>query len=297
MSQLLEVFGRLHPVVLHLPMGMLFGLGVFEFMAWRKGKEAAPRFWISLSACCAAFAAGSGLMLHQEPGYVEDSVMEFHERLGIATAVGAILCAMSYNHLSRYRKILALTVAAMLGAGHFGGTMTHGDGFLFKPLRPEPEKVIATVSYEQDIAPIFDAKCGKCHSARKQKGELRLDTPEWILKGGEEMGAAVNAGQPDGHAILERMLLDLQDEDHMPPEGKKQLTEPEMELVKEWLLLGAPFGKPLSAADPAALKTLKDNLIHVQTVSMDSNELYVDFAATAGEIDAQFVNGPHVHNM
>lgn len=289
MSLLLEVFGRLHPVLLHMPMGMLFGLGVFELRAWRKGQDVAPRFWISLAACCAAFAAGSGWMLHEETGYVEDFTLEWHERLGIATGIGAILCAMMYNNVARYRKMLLFTVATMMGAGHFGGTMTHGEGFIFEPLQAKPEKVVSVVTYKSDIAPIFKAKCSKCHSSRKQKGELRLDTPEWILKGGEEEGAAVNAGHPDGHPILERMLLDLEDEDHMPPEGKRQLTEQESELIKEWLKLGAPFEPALSAADPAAIQKLRDNLVHVQTVSAASNELYVDFAATAGDIDNQIV--------
>jgi YHS domain-containing protein/uncharacterized membrane protein len=289
MNLLLEVFGRMHPMLLHMPMGMLFGLGIYELNAWRKSKKSAPRIWVSTTALVAAFTAGSGWMLHEEPGYVEDFVLEWHERLGIATGIGAILCAMSYNNTTRYRKTLLITVGLMLGAGHFGGTMTHGEGFLLEPLQREPKEVVEVVSYADDIAPIFKAKCSKCHSARKQKGELRLDKPEWILKGGEDDGPAVNAGHPDGHPILERMLLDLEDEDHMPPEGKRQLTDKESDLIKEWLLLGAPFGPPLAAADPSAIQRLRDNLVHVQTVSVDSNELYIDFAATAADINNQIV--------
>jgi YHS domain-containing protein/uncharacterized membrane protein/mono/diheme cytochrome c family protein len=294
MNLLLEVFGRLHPVLLHLPIGALFALGVYELRAWRKGDPPAPRFWISFAACCAAFTAASGWQLHEEPGYIENFALEWHERLGIATGIGAILCAILYSNTLRYRKMLLLTVSLVLGAGYFGGTMTHGEDFILEPIQrfvalntsqPPP----ATVTYGYDIAPIFKAKCSKCHSAQKQKSELRLDTPEWILKGGEDEGPAVHAGDSDGHPILERILLDIEDEDHMPPEGKRQLTDKELALIKEWLLLGAPFGPPLAAADPAAIQKLRDNLVHVQTVSPDSNGLYIDFAATASEIDNQIV--------
>lgn len=249
MYTLLEVFGRLHPALLHLPMGMLFGLGIYEIHAWRKGQSVAPKIWVYWAAGLAVFAAASGWMLHEEPGYTENFSLEWHERLGIATAIGALLCARFYKNPVRYRRTLLLTVGLMLGAGHFGGTMTHGKDFMFEPLlRLSAEKRTAAdaekVSYTYDIAPILKSKCAKCHSSRKQKGELRLDTPEWILKGGEKEGAAVNAGRPDGHPILQRMLLDLEDEDHMPPEDKRQLTDDEAELIKKWLLLGAPFDAP-----------------------------------------------------
>jgi uncharacterized membrane protein/YHS domain-containing protein len=295
MSLLLEVFGRLHPVMLHLPIGMLVALGVYELRAWRRGDPPAPRFWVALAACCAAFSAASGWQLHQEPGYVENFTLEWHERLGIATGISAILCAMMYNNVKRYRKMLMLSVATMLGAGHFGGTMTHGEDFILEPLQrlaanDEPQAPVIVVSYAKDIAPIFKAKCSKCHSSSKQKGELRLDTPEWILKGGEDDGPAVNAGHPDGHPILERILLDLDDDDHMPPEGKRQLTAEESNLISEWLQLGAPFEPPLGAADAAAIQRLRDNLVHVQTISAESNALYVDFAATATDIDNQIVS-------
>jgi uncharacterized protein YvpB len=35
--------------------------------------------------------------------------------------------------------------------------------------------------------------------------------------------------------------LPLEDEKHMPPNGKKQLTGHEIELIKQWILQGAPF--------------------------------------------------------
>jgi hypothetical protein len=35
------------------------------------------------------------------------------------------------------------------------------------------------------VQPILQNKCISCHKASKQKGELRLDAPQFIKKGGE----------------------------------------------------------------------------------------------------------------
>lgn len=41
------------------------------------------------------------------------------------------------------------------------------------------------VTYAKDIRPLFEASCFNCHGEKKQKGELRLDSLEAVLKGGE----------------------------------------------------------------------------------------------------------------
>src|SRR6266498_5942088 len=42
------------------------------------------------------------------------------------------------------------------------------------------------VTYAKDIRPLFEASCFRCHGEEKQKGELRLDNLEAVLKGGED---------------------------------------------------------------------------------------------------------------
>ena len=40
--------------------------------------------------------------------------------------------------------------------------------------------------YDSVIQPIFQTKCYSCHSSKKQKGGLRLDKYDLIMKGGKD---------------------------------------------------------------------------------------------------------------
>src|SRR5882757_80046 len=42
-----------------------------------------------------------------------------------------------------------------------------------------------TVNFAKEIKPIFEASCIKCHGRGKDKGGLKLDTRETLLKGGD----------------------------------------------------------------------------------------------------------------
>src|SRR3989442_10061653 len=57
------------------------------------------------------------------------------------------------------------------------------------------------VTYAKDIRPLFEASCFRCHGDEKQKGELRLDSLEAVLKGGED-GKVVVAGDSKKSILL-----------------------------------------------------------------------------------------------
>lgn len=319
----IEVFGRLHPLALHLPVGLLIGLGVYEGVAASRRAPPAPRLWVALAALGAVGAAATGWVLHQEPDY-EGGILEWHERLGIATAVASVLVLVlrAREKTVAYRVALALALGLLLPAGHFGATMTHGEGFLTAPLREraepaepvlpppseaqEPATPTATLaSYREHVAPIFASRCNSCHGETKKKGGLRLDGPEWIARGGKG-GDALVAGTPADSELLIRMRLPLDDEDRMPPEHKKQPAEGEIALIEAWIAAGASYDAPfalaagvtlpapppappagpevLAPAPIAALEAMRARLVHVQPVAADAAELWVDFAAPAAGI-------------
>ncbi len=94
------------------------------------------------------------------------------------------------------------------------------------------------------VRALFDLHCVKCHGPIEQKSGLELDTPEAVLKGGDE-GKAVVPGDPETSRLYQ--FLDPGAETHMPP--KKQLTEAERGLVRDWILaLGT--APPLTTAKP-----------------------------------------------
>src|SRR5262245_65398325 len=50
------------------------------------------------------------------------------------------------------------------------------------------------IDFSKEIKPIFEASCVKCHGRGKDKGGLKIDTRETLLKGGDS-GAVVVPGK------------------------------------------------------------------------------------------------------
>jgi hypothetical protein len=111
---------------------------------------------------------------------------------------------------------------------------------------------------------LLETKCYSCHNASKQKGKLRLDEPQWIMKGGEE-GAALIAGNANESELIKRLLLPRQHEDHMPPKEKPQLSEKEISLLHWWISAGAPFDKQVK--DLAQSEKIKPVLLSLQAAT------------------------------
>lgn len=92
--------------------------------------------------------------------------------------------------------------------------------------------------FQHVILPIFEAKCNKCHNEEKSKGDLRLDSFAMAMKGGETPDNIV-PGDPDKSRTVQLISLPEDDDDHMPPDGKDQLTAEEIALIRWWVKEGA----------------------------------------------------------
>ncbi|MFN0078511.1 MAG: PSD1 and planctomycete cytochrome C domain-containing protein [Prosthecobacter sp.] len=86
--------------------------------------------------------------------------------------------------------------------------------------------VIAAPDYEKDIKPLLKERCVSCHGSVKQKGDLRLDA-----------GALIENGV---HAELISRVTSHDEDERMPPEGAR-LTEKQVEALRQWFAVGAPF--------------------------------------------------------
>jgi mono/diheme cytochrome c family protein len=94
------------------------------------------------------------------------------------------------------------------------------------------------VTYAKDIKPLFEASCFKCHGSEKQKGKLRLDSLEAVLKGGEE-GKILKAGDSANSGVI-HAIARLDEDSAMPPAEKgKPLTAEQVGLVRAWIDQGA----------------------------------------------------------
>jgi mono/diheme cytochrome c family protein len=111
--------------------------------------------------------------------------------------------------------------------------------------------------FEAKIRPILAEHCVGCHGPEKQKGKLRLDTREALLKGGmdeEKVVKVVEPGNPEKSMIIE--AVNYKNEDiQMPPPKKKEsrkLSDEQIKDLTEWVKLGAPYGdKPVEAVKKA----------------------------------------------
>src|SRR4051794_5443299 len=75
-------------------------------------------------------------------------------------------------------------------------------------LAPTASRALAEdkVDFPKQIAPIFKETCYSCHGAEKQKGKLRLDSPEAFKKGGAD-GEILTAGDPAKSDLYRRITL------------------------------------------------------------------------------------------
>ncbi len=94
------------------------------------------------------------------------------------------------------------------------------------------------ITYQQDIQPILAKSCYGCHGPEKQKGKLRTDSLEALLKGGEA-GKIIEPGKSAKSTILP-LVARLKPDESMPPEGKGEpLTKEQVGLLRAWIDQGA----------------------------------------------------------
>src|ERR1700687_5695734 len=56
--------------------------------------------------------------------------------------------------------------------------------------------------FEKDIAPIFSARCIRCHNDRARTSGLSLESQSGILAGGNR-GAVLEPGKPDASGLIQ----------------------------------------------------------------------------------------------
>jgi mono/diheme cytochrome c family protein len=101
------------------------------------------------------------------------------------------------------------------------------------------------VSFEQDIRPIFEQHCLKCHGPEKQKAAYRLDAKRIALTGGDSHAPNIIPGKAADSPLVR--FISGEDEDvKMPPKGKP-LAETDVAKIRAWIDAGAPWPDSASA--------------------------------------------------
>ena len=332
-----DFIGRFHPVFVHLPIGILLIACFFQWMMIKERfavlQPAIPvtLFWGMISAVASCI---SGYLLSTSGDY-DVQLVSRHQWLGISVAVVSLILYVLHKRSvsGRTARIVSLVLFLLITiTGHLGGSLTHGSTYLTEGLNtsaadkkgaaiPPIPNIQEAVVYNDMVQPLLEARCYSCHGPNKKKGKLRLDTEEFILKGGED-GKAIIAGDAEASGLIERLLLPQSDDDHMPPKEKPQLTQQEIALLHWWVSSGAHFSKKVKdlqqtekikpvllslqqggtpeaekklldvpeakvqKADEAVIKKLQASGVIVIPVAQNSNYLSVNFVTVTGAVDS-----------
>jgi mono/diheme cytochrome c family protein/uncharacterized membrane protein len=271
-----EFIGRFHPLLVHLPIGILLLALLLQWLSRREGYHIAPNVmkvvWL-LGILSALASCLTGYLLSLSGEYDEGTVT-LHMWAGFGVAALSLLAGMKVfkGQFDVMYKAAAICLLLLITfTGHLGGSLTHGGDYLFSALNGEgsaaEEKriVIADVQaanvYTDIVSPMLQSRCYSCHGPQKQKGGLRMDSPEGLMKGGKE-GKAILPGKADASEMIKRLLLPETDDDHMPPKEKPQLSEAQIALIHWWIEQGAPFDKKVQALDQP--EKIKPHLLALQ---------------------------------
>ena len=245
-------FGKMHPLVLHFP--IVIGIAIVIYLVFFQNKplaENTEKLVLVGNALMASMVALLGLFLSKQDAYDTDT-LNLHKWGGLSIALISWLLIYIKNISASIQKIIALSyLLVLLFFTHQGALLTHGENALSMPI-PEVKvsEEVKTVDssltvYEKAIAPILAQKCVSCHGPDKVKGQLQLQSPELIIKGGKN-GSILNSIQNEEAQIIHRIHLPNADEKHMPPDGKLQLTLEELTLLNKWVKAGGNFTKKIS---------------------------------------------------
>ena len=92
------------------------------------------------------------------------------------------------------------------------------------------------------VRQVLSSKCFACHGeeSKKVKGEFDLTTREGLLKGGESEEPGMVPGKPELSSIV--LAIERMDEDlAMPPKENDKLSTWQVDVIKRWVSLGAPW--------------------------------------------------------
>jgi uncharacterized membrane protein len=330
---LFEFTGRLHPAIVHLPIGILLLACVFELFTSNKrygNFRPVIQIMIFLGMLAAVAAVVSGLLL-EGSGEYEEEFVEPHEWTAISTAIFSVILYALYKKHVRRRFVKAgsaVLLALIAVTGHLGGNVTRGPEFLTEPFNQSANKTItikpipniqSAVAFNDVVQPILKEGCYNCHGPNKHKGKLRFDEKEAIIKGGKS-GKTVVAGKSEESEMIKRLLLPVDNEDHMPPKNKPQLTKQQISVLQWWVSTGADFNKkvgelkqdgsikpvllalesgiaapeteiaevpeePVNAADSAVIRKLSAYGVMLMPVARNSNYLSASFVTAPKKAD------------
>jgi len=259
----LQVVGRMHPLILHFPLVLVVLYALTTLIAGFKKENNneifrnLTGFLLLLAALTSVLTSLAGLFLSREDGYDAEALF-WHKWSGAAISFFT-LGWYYFGKQVQSKKIASVLTSAIallliIFAGHQGAGITHGQNFLLAPMLPEKKQPVVSPEeafvFADMVKPILRAKCESCHNDKKAKGELIMETEASLLKGGKS-GELWDSTAADLGLMLRRVHLPMEAKKHMPPQGKPQLTEEEIEIITQWIRKGSDFKLRVAELSPS----------------------------------------------
>jgi uncharacterized membrane protein len=296
--------GRLHPMIVHFPVGLLVCAALIELMMLarrRREVHVALPFCLGVGALFAWLAVGSGWLNAEYEGQ-NDGRVYWHRWLGVATAALGTLAYIVALAQRRFpglrttlRALVLLTGLAISIGGHQGGELTHGKGYLLEVFEQTSEpaaiEVVAskvaqevvneaqvpaqderTRFFAERVLPIFAQRCIECHGPDKRKGRLRLDNEaEAFAPKRAGRSPRILAGDAQGSLLYQLICTD--DEDDLMPSKGERLSAAQVEDVRLWIQEGAFWPPGLVISEETTITFTADPLSPDSPVILDSADV------------------------
>jgi uncharacterized membrane protein len=278
-SELFRFAGRLHPAIVHLPIGLLIGatlMSLVNRLGWLHISEGAIDLVLIVGTWAGVKAVFAGSFLAQTGGYPED-LLFLHKVMGYGiAALSALVLFLRTTTSPIFNKPIftfatwVVVVVLLVVGGDMGGQLTHGRGFVTEYAPGFIRSVLGnqdplagrlhlgspgtTTVYEGIVSPILAEKCTFCHGEGRQNGRLQLHSEEAITTH-EGDDPLIVAGRPGESELIKRIVLPEGHEDQMPPPMRaKPISHADVELLKWWVASGASFEASISDTEmPASI--------------------------------------------
>jgi hypothetical protein len=108
-----------------------------------------------------------------------------------------------------------------------------------------------TIDFNRQILPILSDACFHCHGpdAATREARLRLDQREGLFRTRDE-STVVTPGQPEKSELFLRITSPNDDEVMPPRTVARKLKPAEIELLKKWIIAGAPWSTHWAFSEP-----------------------------------------------
>ncbi|MBM81658.1 MAG: hypothetical protein CMJ78_13850 [Planctomycetaceae bacterium] len=102
--------------------------------------------------------------------------------------------------------------------------------------------------FRKRVSTILTKRCITCHQPNRSEADFDLTTRKHLLKGGET-GAAIKTGDAAASLLMQRIIAE---DDMRMPKDAPPLSKGEIQAIKQWIDLGAPYDGPLVGRESAA---------------------------------------------